>query len=368
VRIKRHRWHKKILKTNDPLIFSLGWRRFQTMPLYSIHENRQRHRMLKYTPEHMHCMATFYGPLIAPNSGFCCVQSFSNKNPGFRISATGVVLAVDETTEIVKKLKLTGHPYKIFRNTAFIRDMFSSSLEIAKFEGASIRTVSGVRGQIKRALSKPEGHFRATFEDKILMSDIVFLRAWFAIKPHRFYNPVTNLLTTSVAPTTKDSAEGNADEPEGWQGMRTTGQIRAALNLPTPQQKNSAYTKIEREERHFNPLRVPKKLARDLPFKSQIVATKPQRNPTYMQKRAVVLGGEERRARELMQMVSTIRKEKEEKRAAKKEEKRVEYRKKVKENEEKREDREKRERDDYWRKEGKKRTAGSQGGGGKRRK
>ncbi|KAK1056009.1 Glycoside hydrolase 2 (Mannanase, beta-galactosidase), partial [Friedmanniomyces endolithicus] len=189
VRIKRHRWHKKILKTNDPLIFSLGWRRFQTVPVYSIFENRIRNRMLKYTPEHMHCFGTFYGPLAAPNTGFCAVQSFSNANPGFRIAATGVVLNVDESTEIVKKLKLTGHPYKIFKNTAFVKDMFSSSLEIAKFEGAGIKTVSGIRGQIKKALSKPEGCLRATFEDKVLMSDIIFLRAWYPVRPHRFYNP-----------------------------------------------------------------------------------------------------------------------------------------------------------------------------------
>ena len=360
VRIKRHRWHKKILKTNDPLIVSLGWRRFQTLPVYNISDSRTRNRMLKYTPEHMHCFGTFYGPLAPPNTGFCCVQNFSNKNPGFRIAASGVVLNVDEGTEIVKKLKLTGHPYKIFKNTAFVKDMFSSALEIAKFEGAGIRTVSGIRGQIKKALSKPEGNFRATFEDKVLMSDIIFLRAWYPVRPHRFYNLVTNLL--------------DAGDPDSWSGMRLTGQVRAEQGLPTPKAKNSDYRPVEREERHFNPLRVPRKLQADLPFKSQITQMKPQRKETYAQKRAVVLGGEEKTARRLMQQVMTLRKEKVEKRRTKQEERRQPHRAKVAENEEKRREREKRERDDFWRREGKKRkgwadaAAGGATGGVKRRR
>ncbi|KAJ5093592.1 Ribosome biogenesis protein bms1 [Penicillium angulare] len=358
IRIKRHRWHKKILKSNDPLIFSLGWRRFQSMPIYSTSDSRTRNRMLKYTPEHMHCFGVFYGPLVAPNTGFCCVNSFSNKNPGFRIAATGVVLSVDEHTEIVKKLKLTGVPYKIFKNTAFIKDMFNSALEIAKFEGASIRTVSGIRGQIKRALSKPDGFYRATFEDKILMSDIVFLRAWYPIKPHRFYNPVTNLL---------DQEEGGTGD-SGWQGMRLTGEVRRDQGIPTPMNKDSAYRKIERQERNFNPLRVPRQLAADLPYKSQITKMKAHKDKTYMQKRAVVLGGEEKKARDLMQKLTTMRNEKQAKRAAKQEERRQVYRAKVADSLEKKNAREKRERDDYWRREGKKRKNDEDGGAGRGKK
>ena len=348
VRIKRHRWHKRILKTNDPLIFSLGWRRLQTMPIYSTSDNRSRNRMLKYTPEHMHCFGTFYGPLIAPNTGFSCYQSFSTKNPGFRIAASGTVLDVDEAPEIVKKLKLTGIPYKIFRNTAFIRDMFTSAIEVAKFEGASIKTVSGIRGQIKKALSKPDGHFRATFEDKILMSDIVFLRAWYPVRPHRFYNLVTNLI--------------------GWSGMRLTGEVRRDENIATPHQGNSLYKPIERVTRHFNPLRVPRALAAELPFKSQITQIKKQRAPTYIQQRAVVLDGEEKKARDLMQKVMTLRNEKDAKRRAAKEEKRKVYRKKVAENAEMRSERERKEKQDYWKKEGKKRSAENDGEGGGKRK
>lgn len=172
VRIKKHRWHHRILKTNDPLVFSIGWRRFQSVPVYSL-DDGTRNRMLKYTPEHMHCLATFWAPAARPNTGFCAFNTLDDETPRFRVSATGTVLDVDAGSgahKIVKKLKLTGTPAKVYKNTAFIKDMFNSRLEIARFEGAHIKTVSGIRGMVKKALAKPEGHFRATFEDKVLMS------------------------------------------------------------------------------------------------------------------------------------------------------------------------------------------------------
>lgn len=264
VRIKKHRWYPKILKTNDPLIFSLGWRRFQTVPIYSL-DDGTRNRMLKYTPEHMHCLATFYGPISAPNTGFCAFNRLGNDTPSFRVSASGVVLDINGTTSIVKKLKLTGAPYKIFKNTAFVKDMFSSSLEVAKFEGAHIRTVSGIRGQVKKALAKPEGCYRAAFEDKILMSDIIFLRAWYQIKPRQYYNPVASMLLR---------------DKTAWQGMRLTGEVRREQNLKTPSDVNSLYKPIVRPTRRFNTLKVPRKLQAALPYASKPKLQKPQANKT----------------------------------------------------------------------------------------
>ena len=145
---------------------------------------------------------------------------------------------MDKSTQIVKKLKLVGTPFQIYRKTAFIEGMFSSTLEVAKFEGASIRTVSGIRGQIKKAIRSPEGSFRATFEDKIKLSgnvkncvfeyaqlinslvciDIVFVRTWFRVDVPEFYTPITSLLLPLDAKNT-------------WLGMKTLGQIKRERNI-----------------------------------------------------------------------------------------------------------------------------------------
>ncbi|KAG1711367.1 hypothetical protein DVH05_008621 [Phytophthora capsici] len=301
MRFKKHRWHKKILKTNDPLVFSIGWRRFQSLPLYSIEDTNERHRYLKYTPEHMHCHATIFGPMCPPNTGVLAFQTLSNNAEGFRVSGTGVVLELDHKFNVVKKLKLIGTPNKIHKNTAFIKGMFNTELEVAKFEGASIRTVSGVRGRIKKALRGEKGDFRATFEDKILKSDLVFCRTWVPVEPKQLYNPVTSLLT---------NVKGSKKSTLGL--MKTTYELRKEQKLAVPVNPDSLYKPIVRTERRFSTLKVPKKLQANLPFASKPKEDKKKSaNKGYLASRAVVLDPEEKKKYGFMLRVNTVRRDRE---------------------------------------------------------
>ena len=284
VRIKKHRWHKKILKNNDPLIFSVGWRRFQSVPLFSLKHvvaGEDRNRMIKYTPEHMHCFAQIYAPLTAPNTGYVCFQTLKNDQPGFRVAATGVITELDcGQAKVVKKLKLVGEPKKIFKNTCFVKGMFTSALEVARFEGASVRTVSGIRGQIKKAIKGEHGVYRATFEDKLLPSDIVFLRTWVQVHPQRFYNPVTNALGAyQEAPSAS----------EGWRKMKTVSELRRQKGELPPVNKDSLYKPIERPARLFKTLKIPRALQADLPFASKPKNKAARQGKTLETKRAVVM-------------------------------------------------------------------------------
>ena len=299
VRLKKHRWYPKILKNRDPLIVSLGWRRFQTLPIYSVCDHNMRHRMLKYTPEHLHCDAHFWGPITPQGTGMMAVQSVSDKQENFKIVATGVVLELDKTTQIVKKLKLTGEPYKVFKKTAFIKGMFNSSLEVAKFEKAAIRTVSGIRGMIKKNLSEPEGAFRATFEDKILMSDIVFVKTWFNVEVPKFYALVSNLLQP-------------LEERSAWRGMRTVGEIKRDSNIKNEVNKDSLYTEIQREERVFKQLTIPRKLQSELPYSLKPKVMSESHDPSK-DRVAVVLDHKERKIQNAFKMLREISGQKQEK-------------------------------------------------------
>merc|ERR1712029_639347 len=151
-------------------------------------------------------------------------------------------------------------------------------------------------------LSEPEGAFRATFEDKILMSDIVFVKTWFNVEVPKFYALVTNLLQ-------------HPDERSSWRGMRTVGEIKRDANIKNEVNKDNLYTQVTRQEKVFKPLQIPRNLQADLPYslKPKMVT---KGHDVSKDRVAVVLDHKERKIQNAFKMLREISGQKQEKEKA----------------------------------------------------
>jgi len=66
--------------------------------------------------------------------------------------ATGRVLSVNPDRLIIKRVVLSGHPFRILKHSAIIRFMFYNREDIDWFKSVELRTKYGRRGHIKEAL------------------------------------------------------------------------------------------------------------------------------------------------------------------------------------------------------------------------
>ncbi|KAI3897522.1 hypothetical protein MKX03_015638, partial [Papaver bracteatum] len=206
---KPHEWHRKLLKSGDPIIVSVGWRRYQTIPTYAMEGCHGRLEKLDYTPKDKQCLAVFWGPLALPKTSIVIVQSLSDYEAAFRVLATAVVLDCSHAANIFEKRRLIGTPCKILKKTALIQNMFTSGLQVDRYKDKKIRTKSGIRGKIikvskKRLVCRPkmEGPNRpkmegpkgvlakCIFESEILMSDTVFMHVWNKVEVPRDFKPL----------------------------------------------------------------------------------------------------------------------------------------------------------------------------------
>ncbi|KAI3838373.1 hypothetical protein MKX03_029267 [Papaver bracteatum] len=208
-KVEQHSWHTKSLQTNNPIMVSVGWRRYQTTPIYAHEGHHGKYQMLEHIPGDVPCFAVFWGPLASPDTGVVSVQSLADHEAAFRILATGVVLN-NHAAKIVKKSKRIGTPCKIFNEIALIKDMFTSDDEIDQFKGAKIKTESGTRGEVNEAATKEllstvkwkdgqprEGIAKCSFKSIIKKCDTVYMHMRTPVAVPCIFNLLTTALQLS---------------------------------------------------------------------------------------------------------------------------------------------------------------------------
>lgn len=54
----------------DPLILSIGFHKYQTIPYFCKKDEGERLRMIKYSPRYEFCLVVFYGNYVPIGTGF----------------------------------------------------------------------------------------------------------------------------------------------------------------------------------------------------------------------------------------------------------------------------------------------------------
>ncbi|WFD30704.1 ribosome biogenesis protein tsr1 [Malassezia sp. CBS 17886] len=180
--VSRNTEYEAPVRSKDPLVVCLGFRRYAARPVWSQHvRNTGRrgnnvHKFERYLP---HGIGAAVGSVYAPvtfggasvpvvllrmraedqESGYDATGVSAEQTP--HLVGAGSVLDIAPTRIIAKRIVLSGHPYKMHKKTATIRFMFFNAGDVRYFAPITLRTKYGRTGHISESLGT-HGYFKDT--------------------------------------------------------------------------------------------------------------------------------------------------------------------------------------------------------------
>lgn len=180
--VQRNTEYDGMVRSKDPLVVQLGFRRFLINPIFSQHTVRNGgkgsnnvHKFERFLRHGInHTIATAYLPITfgnvpavllrVPSSESTINPSAAWNDPSVHLVGTGSLLSSDPTRITAKRIILTGHPFKVHKKTATIRYMFFNQPDIEYYKPVQLRTKSGRTGYIKESLGT-HGYFKVSLLD-----------------------------------------------------------------------------------------------------------------------------------------------------------------------------------------------------------
>lgn len=199
--IRRHPTFDAPVKAKEKIVFHVGYRRFAAGAVFSQHTTGDKFKAERYLPHDGAIVATVYAPIFFPPAP---VLLFTEDN---QLIATGSVLKSDPNRVVLKKIVISGHPFKIHKKSSVVRYMFFGRDDINWFKPVELFTKYGRRGNIKDPLGM-HGHMKCVFDGQLKAQDTVCMNLYKRVYPKWTYDTSVGLPNPVL---TEDKTEENTD-------------------------------------------------------------------------------------------------------------------------------------------------------------
>lgn len=174
----------KILRNKERVLAVIGgFRRTLIEPLLSEHSNNNLNKMLRSSQ----------GVMV----GTCCSNISYEGSPvllfrgidggcgdvgGMEFVSSGSIIDNDPHRIILKRITLTGLPFKVQKKSAVVRFMFGCSEDVQWFKPVELVTKCGARGHIRESLGT-HGYMKCLFDRPIFHHDIISMNLYKRVFP-----------------------------------------------------------------------------------------------------------------------------------------------------------------------------------------
>lgn len=196
VKLKQTLDHNEPIKSKERFLIQCGYRRFFVNPIFSEHTNASRHKFQRFFQPEDTTVATFYAPIQYSPAPVLCYRIMSDFS--LKLVATGSLISCNPDRIILKRIVLSGHPFKVNKRSAVIRFMFFNREDILYFKPCKLRTRAGKSGHIREPLGT-HGHMKCVFDQQIQSHDTIFLNLYKRVFPKwNFEHCTINHINTDV--------------------------------------------------------------------------------------------------------------------------------------------------------------------------
>ncbi|ORZ08316.1 hypothetical protein BCR42DRAFT_495429 [Absidia repens] len=184
LQITRDNAYEEPVRSKDPMILHMGFRRYNVKPIYSQNSNKGSNNVHKYErflQMGRSSVATVYGPVVFGKVPCMLYKETDDVNEPILVS-TGMFMNTDVKRIVAKRIILSGHPFRVHKRSAIIRYMFFNTDDIHWFKPVQLTTKYGRVGHIRESVGT-HGYMKCTFDGPMTQQDTVMLSLYKRIFP-----------------------------------------------------------------------------------------------------------------------------------------------------------------------------------------